>query len=175
MKTLLHPIVTPPRESAADSNPLNDSEISEDQLDRLQLLQELAKDFSGDSTDLFQNAAANIASTELFGAFLRFDGYALSKRLKEKPELYFQLINSSCQFSRAKLERDKFESRKQQAEAKQRVREQKLRDRKPILLTSHVVASATSALASNTAPSPSSTPADRQPGSCEELLVGAAA
>src|SRR5688572_31247947 len=68
-------------------------------------------------------------------ALNRFDTDALIKRLEEKPQLYFQMMNCYANLMQASLQHQKLEFTQKQAEAKQREREQKLHARKPILVT----------------------------------------
>src|SRR5687767_13288615 len=103
--------------------------------DSLPFLHDLAQEFAKEGSDVFIKAATNIAAVNSFTILNRFDTDALSKRLSEKPELYFQLINSYANLMKASLEQQKFEFRQKQAEARQRERDQKLRARKPILIT----------------------------------------
>jgi len=110
-------------------------------LEQLALQTEHAQTLAQDSPDIFIKAAMNIAAMNFFTVLNRFDTVSLSKRLKQKPELYFQLINSQANLMRANLERQKFEFRKKQAEAKQRQHQQKLCTRKPILITENTLAS----------------------------------
>jgi hypothetical protein len=107
-----------------------------------------------DGFSQFNTAAVTIAEIELFDALNRFDGRKLSKRLNEKPELFFPLINAFCNFSRLKLAREKFEWQKKQAEARQRAREDKQRARWPIVITVQTVLSVRTLL------TPASTEAD---------------
>jgi len=111
-----------------------------DALDHLELQAEHAQAMAQDSPDVFIKAATNIAAMDFFTVLNRFDTAPLSKRLEEKPELYFQMINTYVNFMRANLERQKFEFKKEQAKARQREREQKLRTRKPILLSDATLA-----------------------------------
>jgi len=111
-----------------------DDDVAE-ALDQRELQAEHAQAMTQDSPNVFLKAAMNIASLDFFTVLNRFDTVALSKRLEEKPELYFQMINSYANLMRANLEREKFEFKQKQAEAKQREREQELRSRKPILLS----------------------------------------
>jgi hypothetical protein len=93
----------------------------------------------GPGLSQFNVATATLAQLHLFDILNRFDSRKLSKRLEEKPELWFQLINAFCNFSRLQLARDKFEWQKKQAEARQRAREEKQRARTPIVITATTV------------------------------------
>jgi hypothetical protein len=126
--------------SSHPSAPLTDT------LDHLELQLEHAQAMAQDSPDVFLKAAMNIASVDFFTVFNRFDTVTLSKRLEEKPELYFHLMNSQFSLMKARLEQQKFESKQKQAEARQRERDQKLRARKPILLTNNTLESVDRAL-----------------------------
>jgi len=124
--------------SSVLKSPVPDAPLADefaDTLDHLKLQAEHAQAMAQDSPNVFIKAATNIAAMDFFTVLNRFDTAPLSKRLEEKPELYFQMINTYVNFMRANLERQKFEFRKEQAKARQREREQKLRTRKPILLS----------------------------------------
>jgi hypothetical protein len=106
-----------------------------DLLENLELQLEHAQAMARHSPNVFLKASMNIAAVEMFSVLNRFDTVTLSKRLEEKPELYFQLLNSQCNLAKAHLDHQKLEFKKKQAKAKQREREQKLRAQKPILIT----------------------------------------
>jgi len=106
-----------------------------DTLDHLKLQAEHAQAMAQGSPDLFIKAATNIAAMDFFTVLNRFDTVPLCKRLEEKPELYFAMINTYVNFMKANLEQQKFEFKKEEAKARQREREEKLHSRKPILLT----------------------------------------
>ena len=114
--------------------PLSADQLAET-LEHLELQTEHADAMAQHSPNVFLKAALNIAAVDFYTVLNRFETDTLSKRLEEKPELYFQMMNSFARFLEANLEREKFEFKKEQADAKRREREQKLRARKPILLT----------------------------------------
>jgi len=120
-------------------------------------LEDLAHEFTQDSPNVSLKAAINIASMEFFTVLNRFDTDALIKRLEEKPQLYFQMMNSYANLMAASLEQQKLEFRQKQAEAKQREREQKLRSCKPILITATTISSIHSSVVRAVPRAPSST------------------
>lgn len=167
MLELANHIVAASRQSAADQSPTNHARNPsiqspsvpsvpsvnsvlkntepqtdmEDILENLELQLEHARAMAEHSPNVFLKASMNIASMEMFSVLNRFDTVTLSKRLEEKPELFFQLLNSQCALMKAHLDQQKFEFRKKQAKAKQRERKQKLRARKPILITAATIGS----------------------------------
>ena len=104
-------------------------------LEQFKLQAEHAQSMAHHSPSIFLKAAMNIAAMDVFTVLNRFDSVTLAKRLEEKPELCFQLINWQANLMRAHLDQQKFEFKQKQAETKQRERDQKLRARKPILIT----------------------------------------
>ena len=122
------------------ANPEPGADVA-DLLENLKLQLEHAQSMANNSPNIFLKASMNIAAMEMFSVLNRFDTVTLSKRLEEKPELYFQVLNSQCTLMKAHLEQQKFEFRQKQAKAKQRERQQKLRPRKPILITATTIGS----------------------------------
>jgi hypothetical protein len=106
----------------------------------------------GPSLSQFNAASATFVDLHLFDILNRFDSRKLSKRLEEKPELFFPLINAFCNFSHLKLAREKFEWQKQQAQARQRAREEKQRARTPAAITIETLRSLKNCLQSTDEP-----------------------
>jgi hypothetical protein len=146
---------------------LNTGVPKADTLEDLELQFEHAQSMAQDSPNVFLKASMNIAAMEIFTVLNRFDTVTLSKRLEEKPELYFQLL--SAQFNRAKahLDQQKFEFKQKQAKARQRERNQKLRSRKPILITCRTLTTLASSLDRNRRPD------DAQPDSVNRIVENA--
>jgi hypothetical protein len=144
----------------------------------MELQLEHAQAMAQDSPNIFLKAAINVASVDFFTVLNRFDTVTLSKRLEEKPELYFQMMNSYCNLMKANLEQQKLEFKQEQAEARQRDRERKLRARKPILITGQILDQFTRALSgsrrreeagASPAPNPPSHPSTANTGDSEIL------
>ena len=110
------------------------------------------------SDDVLLTAVQTLSTTKLFKALLNFDNAALSQRLKEKPELFFQLIHSQCALSRTSLEHARFNWKKQETERRRQQRERKLKEQKPILITSDTIQAIARAL-TPVPPRPEPTPA----------------
>lgn len=104
-------------------------------------------ELANDSPTVFLKAAMNIASMDFFSVLNRFDTVALNKRLKQKPELFFQLINSYANLTKASLEQQKFALRQKQAQAGERQRAQNIRAHKPVLINTETVAAIRSTIA----------------------------
>ena len=79
-------------------------------MDRFAAQQDIATELTkGENLHNFNTATVTIAQFNLFDLLNRFDITTLTKRIEEKPELWFQLISAFCNFSRLQLARDKFE------------------------------------------------------------------
>ena len=131
-----HPSITQADLTVYAEGPFQRWVRDHERMDRFAAQQDIATDLTkGENLHNFNTASVAIAQLNLFDLLNRFDITTLTKRIEEKPELWFQLISAFCSFSRLQLARDKFEWQKKQAEAKQRAREVKQR-------ASHIVITA---------------------------------
>jgi len=150
-----HPAITEADLTAYAEGPFQRWVRDHERMDRFAAQQDIASDLTkGENLHNFNTATVTIAQLNLFEVLNRFDITTLTKRIEEKPELWFQLISAFCSFSRLQLARDKFEWQKKQAEARQRAREEKQRARTPIVITAATVHSIQSLLQPSPAPEP---------------------
>ena len=135
-----HPEITEPDLHHYAEGLFQDWVRHQERIDHMAAQRDMARNMTeGGYLDDFNTATVAIAQQIFFDVLNRFDSVNLSKALEKKPDLWFQLINAFCSFSRLQLARDKFEWQKKQAQARQQAREERKRARMPIVITADAV------------------------------------